>query len=73
MFHFQVRVYWEDTDAGGIVLVQPGIDMRRTRGHGDAVGHRHPRHGERRRKIRWPVVDAGKQVAVQIVHVRNQV
>ena len=55
-------------DSGGVVFVEPRIDMRRARRGADAVGDRDARHFERRRLVGRAVVDAGQQVAVEVDH-----
>ena len=53
-------------DPGGVILVEPRIDVRRARGDANAVGHRDARHFERRRLVGRTVVDPRQHVAVEV-------
>ena len=55
-------------DGWTVVLVQARIDMRGAGDDFDAIGNGDAGHGQRGFQIRRPIVDARKQMAVQVNH-----
>ncbi|KIQ98107.1 hypothetical protein TI01_0293 [Lysobacter sp. A03] len=56
------------TYPGSVVLVHARIDMRAAGDFADAVGGGDARHVQRHVEINRAIVDAGKDVAVEIKH-----
>ena len=50
------------------VLIQAGIDVRRTAGRGDAIRNSHACHGHGHPEVGRAVIDAGQKMAVKIDH-----
>ena len=69
----QLRVEFTDTLANvcRLIVVEARQEMRRACHHSDAVIDRHARHIQRGREIGRAVIDARKNMAMQINHLRS--